>query len=146
MSAGPRWALGTGGLLACIGLVLWFGHVTDSHSFSLPECASMPALCEGQELYVGYVRVDEIDGQKVRVRGGAGLATLSPWPAETPLPSLGEFVSAVGVHGGGTQLIPSEVRTHPHRALKERTGQVMTGLWALLLVVWGARSRPRARA
>ena len=146
MSAGPRWALGTGGLLACVGLVLWFGHVTDSRSFSLSECVATPTLCEGQELYVGYVRVDAIDGQAVRVRGGMGLATLSPWPAETPLPSLGEFVSAVGVHEGGTQLVPSEVRAHPHRALKERTGQVMMGLWTLLLVFWAARSRKRTRA
>lgn len=126
-------------LVLLLGLAVYaisFGVATDAGSYSLLECNQSPELCTDAEIYIGYARVIDVDGDAVRLRSWMGPVVLSPWPAGTPLPSSGRIISAVGRHAGGFRVAPTDVVEHPYRSLKEATGLVMMALWGLAGLWW----------
>ncbi len=131
-----------------VPLVAWmvvsYGVAMDEGSLSLSECIQTPALCDGNELYLGYATVTGAAPGTVSLKSWMGPVSIAPWPGSTPLPSPGASVSVVGHYGGGYTVVPNAVRTHRFRRIKERTGAVMALGWLVVLGGW-ARARWRDR-
>ena len=124
-------------LLLCLAVyAVSFGVATDAGSYSLLECNQSPELCSDSEIHVGYARVIEVEEDAVRLRSWMGPVELTPWPVGTPLPSPGRIISAIGRHGGGFRVAPTDVVEHPFRGLKEGTGLVMMALWGFAGLWW----------
>jgi hypothetical protein len=125
-------------VLIALGVV-GLGLARDEASLSLVECTRAPADCDEAELFIGYARVDRVQGRAVYTRSWMGDLRLAPWPRSAPLPSPGLHVSVLGAYAGGRTVLPHSVAEHPLRRRKELTGIVMLGLWLLAGAVWVGR-------
>ncbi len=116
--------------------VVGLGLARDAASLSLVECTQAPADCDDAELFIGYARVDRVEGRQVYSRSWMGDLRLAPWPSSEPLPSPGLYVSVLGAYAGGLTVQPHTVVEHPMRRRKELTGIATLALWLLAGAGW----------
>jgi len=141
----PRRVLAVVCLAIAAASVAGYGLRLDGMSVNLAECVEDPAVCVGEELYLGYSRVLSVEEPRdVRLVSWMGPVQASPWPADAPLPSPGDSVSILATHDAGRAVTPRVARLHPYRRFKELTGGVMLLVWAGLVGIW-ARDRHRER-
>ncbi len=136
MSPRCRLWLSLGSLVLIATGVIGLGLARDAASLSLVECTRAPADCTDAELFIGYARVDRVEGRQVFTRSWMGDLRLAPWPNAAPLPSPGLHVSVLGSYAGGHTVVPHTAMAHPMRRRKELTGLVTLALWLLAGAGW----------